>query len=134
MTDSPIIMQALDAQMRHAAQRQGVLSQNIANIDTPGYKAKDVKKLDFGAMMSAEANRLQLRATSPKHLEAVGAQGSGPYRADKVRKPFEETPVGNSVTLEDEMAKVSETGQQFQTASSLMKKYTAMMHSAAGSR
>ena len=132
MTDA-ILMQALNSQMRYTAQRQGLLSQNIANLDTPGYQAKDLKKLDFGNMMSAEANRLQMRATSPKHLEAVGANSTGPYRADKVRNPFEVTPVGNSVSLEDQMAKVSDANEKFQTASSLMKKYTAMMHTAAGS-
>ena len=133
MTDA-ILMQALNSQMRYTAQRQGLLSQNIANLDTPGYQAKDLKKLDFGTMMAAESNRLQMRATSAKHLEAVGANSSGPYRADKVRNPFEVTPVGNSVSLEDQMAKVSDTNEKFQTASSLMKKYTAMMHTAAGSR
>lgn len=131
---SPILMQMMHTQMRYMAQRQTVLSQNIANLDTPGYRAQDLKKLDFKRMADIEAHRLQLRATTPKHLEAIGAYATGPYRQDKIRDPFEITPVGNNVTLEEEMAKVSTTSEKFQTSSSLMKKYTGMLQTATTTR
>ena len=40
-SNNPVLIQLLDNHMRYMAQRQAVLSQNIANLDTPSYKAQD---------------------------------------------------------------------------------------------
>ena len=123
-------MNMLSTQMRYLTQRQGVLSQNIANIDTPNYKAQDLKKLDFANMASAESNRLEMRATSGKHLTGTG--GRGTFGSQDVRSTFEITPVGNNVGLEEEMAKISRTGADYQVASSMYKKFTTMYRAALG--
>lgn len=130
-TESPL-MQMLSTQMRYLTQRQTVLSQNIANIDTPGYKSRDMKKLDFSEMASQEQGRLGMRATSPKHLSGMG--GGGAFATQQTAETFETTPVKNNVGLEEEMAKISQTGADYQVASSMYKKFTQLYRSALGNR
>jgi len=125
------LMQMLQTQMRYMGQRQGVLAQNIANADTPHYKARDLKPLDFNQMATAEAGRLQMRVTSEKHLTGT-LGGVNEYATAKDNNTFEINPNGNNVVLEEQMAKVSDTGAHFQTASSLIRKYTTMHRTALG--
>lgn len=137
--DSPL-MNMLTQQMRYMSQRQGVLAHNIANADTPAYRAQDLKGPDFESMAKGSASgdvqfraASQLRQTSPKHMGGTLAGASG-FRAQEIRDAMEITPVGNNVVLEEEMAKISDTGAQFQISNSLMKKFTTMYRSALGNR
>lgn len=126
------LMQQLSGQMRYLTQRQATLSQNIANIDTPGYRAKDLKQPDFATMSETAGPRLPMRVTSPKHL--TGTTGSSAYTAQDVAKTYEVNPSKNSVSLDEEMAKISDTGAQYQMSSSLLRKYTSMYRSAVGAK
>jgi len=131
ITNDSTLMQMLSTQMRYMGQRQGVLAQNIANADTPQYRARDLKPLDFNKMAEAEAGRLQLRATSEKHLQ--GTLGKpGDFTVANDRNTFEISPTGNNVNLEEQMGKVSDTGAHFSSASSLLKKFTGMYRTALG--
>jgi len=132
MTDNVPVMSMLNTQMRYLTQRQTVLAQNVANIDTPGYKSKDLKKLDFSDLASSSGQRLAMTTTSPKHLESPGAGKDSTFTVNEV-KTSEISPMGNTVNVEDEMHKVSDTNTQFQEATNLMKKYTQMLHEAASS-
>lgn len=133
-TTDPTIMQMLTTQMRYMTQRQGVIAQNIANLDTPNYQAQDLKKLDFSDMANAEAGRLAMRQTSNKHLNGVHNGGSGNFSPETDRKNAEVTPRGNSVVLEDQMAKLSETGSEYQMSSSLFRKFHSLYRTALGNR
>jgi flagellar basal-body rod protein FlgB len=130
----PALNQMLKAQMRYATQRQTALATNVANIDTPGYKAVDVKKPDFASMASPTTmGKLGMAATSPKHLQGtLGGAGKLATMADK--HTFEISPTQNNVVLEDQMAKISDTGAQFQMSSTMLKKYTQLYRSALGTR
>ena len=120
----------LAAHMKYMSQRQGVLAHNIANIDTPSYKANDLKKVDFNKMLVANS-RLELAATSPQHL--VGTlPNSGAFSTVKERNSFEEKPNKNNVVLEDQMGKISDTNAQFQLSSSMLRKFTSLYRKAAG--
>lgn len=128
------IMQLMEAQMRYHSQRQVVLSQNIANIDTPGYRARDVQKVNFEDLVRQQAHRLEMRATSAKHQEGI-KPFSGPYRDEVQRETYETTPEENSVSLDEQMAKISENNTQNQLTTNLLRKYVSMYHTAAvGSR
>lgn len=131
-TDSTL-MQMLTGQMRYMSSRQSVLAQNIANVDTPQYQAQDLKKLDFANLAAAESHRLDLRATSAKHMHGTIDPGTA-FAAQKDRDTFEITPVGNNVVLEEQMANISDTGAQFQIANSLFKKFHTMYRAALGNR
>ena len=84
-----------------AAQRQAVVAGNVANSDTPGYRALDVA--GFAQAYRADEGRGPMRATRPGHL------GAGPEVGNR-QQPFvdlgaEPSPNGNSVSLETEMLK-----------------------------
>lgn len=126
-------MQMLGTQMRYLTQRQGVLSQNVANIDTPGYTARDLKPLDFKSMAAAAGQQLPMRATSGKHFTQGVGSNNGGYRAQEMRG-FDVSPTDNNVSLDQEMAKISETGAQYQVSSNLYRKFTQLYRSALGQR
>src|SRR5690348_6399632 len=91
-------------------QRQDVLSQNVANADTPNYVAHDLKPLDFGQVLRSETSNNKpnmLMVTNPRHLQGrVSSSGS----FDELASPdVEASPNGNAVSLEAEMIKVSDT-------------------------
>ena len=130
--NSPL-MQMLTTQMRYTTQRQGVLAQNIANADTPGYQARDLKAPDFSQELAKHTGPapVALARTSGKHFSG---NVPSPFRLHTDPAPGEISPTGNSVSLEDQMAKISEIGTEYQVASSLMKKFTGMYRAALGNR
>ena len=129
----PALMRMLSTQMGYTTERQGVLAQNMANVDTPAYSSRDLKKLDFSKMASLESKRLEMAITAPQH--SGGTLGDKMRIQDeKNRKPFETTPTKNSVVLEEQMAKISDNNAQFQMSSTLLKKYTQLYRTAAGNR
>lgn len=128
----PVLNGMMKSHMKYMTERQHVLAQNIANIDTPAYKARDLKKLDFGKLAEAMSNKLEMRVTNPKHLSGTSAAPTT-FRSDKDKDTFETTPTQNNVVLEDQMAKVSDTGAEYTLSSNMLHKYTQLYRKAAGS-
>lgn len=127
------VMKMAKAHMRYQAQRQKVLAENIANIDTPHYQAQDLKPLDFGRLAEREARRLDMRATSPQHLPGL-QDFSGPYREEELRKTYETNPTKNTVVLDEQMANVNTTQANYQLSSTLYRKMNALFRTALGNR
>jgi flagellar basal-body rod protein FlgB len=113
--------------------RQNTLSQNVANADSPGYLARDLKPLNFEDMMKRVNNAEQssdLTTTNPMHI-AISQKETGDY-AGEDSPDTEASITGNTVSLEAEMMKVSDTQAQFQAASNLYSKALSMMRTAIG--
>jgi flagellar basal-body rod protein FlgB len=127
------LLSMLKERMAWLSQRQNVLSQNVANADTPGYAARDLKPIDFEQALRnvTSSNRFSgaLMTDHPCHIAAP--QGAGAF-ADVNTPDVEATPSGNSVSLEQEMIKVSDTQAQFQAATNLYAKAIQMMKTAIG--
>lgn len=87
MFDRLEIFMLANAQARHAAARQAVVAQNIANSDTPGYRAKDIT--EFSEVLRG----MQRRPERP--------DGALPLRTLDANTPA--SPNGNTVSLELEM-------------------------------
>ena len=129
LPDVPLLSM-LRERMTWLHQRQDLLSQNVANADSPGYVARDLKPLDFESALSGASTGGQMRTTNARHIAV------SPSRADK----FEDreapdqasNPNGNSVSLEMEMIKVSETQAQFQAAANIYAKAMTLMKTAIG--
>ena len=96
------------------AYRQQILAGNIANADTPNYKARDI---DFSAALkNAVAGRdaggsLALAATSSRHLQ--GTSDSGPVRL-LYRTPMQPSADGNTVEMDVERAAFSENAIRYE--------------------
>ena len=101
------------------AERQRVLAGNIANADTPNYKARD---FDFAsALQSAVAGRsdgdLALSKTSTRHLD--GGAGSGPARL-MYRVPTQGAVDGNTVEMDVERSAFAENAVHYEAGLSFI--------------
>jgi flagellar basal-body rod protein FlgB len=112
--------------------RQEVLSQNVANADSPGYAARDLKPMAFDELLKREngAGDTSLVTTDPRHIPLSNEQESDFAGADT--PDTEASPNGNTVSLEQEMIKVSDTQAQYQAATNLYSKALSMMRTAIG--
>jgi len=93
-------------------QRVGVLATNLANADTPNYKARDI---DFGAVLSrTDAAPLALTTTEGAHISNID---SGAPAADlKYRNPYQASLDGNTVEMPVEQAAFSENNVRYQAS------------------
>ena len=132
LPDIPIFS-ILRERMAWLNQRQSVLSENVANADTPGFVARDLKPLDFQQeMQSAAQSRIAgLTVTNPRHIAAQTTAGDSDFNVTDT-PDVEANPNGNAVSLEQEMIKVSDTQMQFQAAANLYGKAMSLMKTAIG--
>jgi flagellar basal-body rod protein FlgB len=111
-----------------------VLSQNVANVDTPGYTARDLKPVNFEDVLKGATTPPQFQGgmtiTDPRHIAVTPAHETG--YADVDSPDVEANPTGNSVSLEQEMIRVSDTQAEYQAASNLYAKAIDMMKTAIG--
>ena len=133
LPDVPLLSM-LKGRMTWLESRQSVLSQNVSNADTPRYVARDLKPLDFQQLMrqlqTGDKFPRGLVTTDPRHI-ALGPPGQSQF--DSADSPdVVASPNGNSVSLEEEMIKVSDTQAQFQAAANLYSKALSLMRTAIG--
>ncbi len=129
LPDVPLLSM-LRERMTWLNQRQDTLSQNVANADTPGYVARDLKPLDFEQALGQTGSGAGMMTTNSRHISLSPSHG-GKFE-DHETPDQESNPNGNSVSLEMEMIKVSETQAQFQAAANLYSKAMTMMKIAIG--
>ena len=103
----------------HSTQRQSVIARNVANADTPGYKARDLQP--FSEIMDASGQpAAPMRATRPGHL---GAGETWKTPEVTAMSPFgTDQPNGNTVALEDQVIRATESQQSFNLALGVYKK------------
>jgi|SRR6056297_928919 len=126
MFDNLDVFTLSHAMARHAGKRQAVVSQNMANADTPGYVARDVAP--FSAHVSGE-DAFAARATRPGHLF-----GAAPGRDFEVMtdRSAARDPNGNSVSLESEMLRGVEAKRQHDRALAIYKSGLTVLRTALG--
>ena len=122
----------LTQRMQWLSARQALLSQNVANADTPNYVARDMTQVDFGKILSDQNSATTLSMTNARHIP-VSMRGATPYDQEDALGEGG-TPTGNIVSLEQEMIKLSDTQIQYQTATNLYQKAVNMFRTALGSR
>ena len=100
--------------LRVRSQRAELIADNLANADTPGFKARD---LDFKAALVAAGTPsagVQLSTTRPGHLDAAAANGGIDPAALKYRVPFAPSLDGNTVDAQVEQANFAENAVRYQ--------------------
>jgi flagellar basal-body rod protein FlgB len=123
------LFQALKSKMQWHQARQGVLAENVANADTPGFAGKDLKAYSFQEALAARTVGLQTSRTSTAHLVGSMMRESGGVERDEATG-FEVTPDGNTVVLEEQMMKVTENQMDYQTVASLYQKGLGLIRTA----
>jgi flagellar basal-body rod protein FlgB len=115
------LFQGLASRLQYLAARTNILAENVANADTPGYVARDLKAPDFGKSLAA------LRASDPRHLQAGRATAAKPLLAPDGEASLS----GNKVSIETQMMKLSETRMDYQLASTVYRKGIELIRMAA---
>lgn len=119
-----ILSLAMD-RARHAAARQELTARNIANADTPGYKAKDVS--EFQAQVG---QGFETRKTHPAHLDFSTPSSSW----KEITVPSAVDPNGNSVSLDEEVLRSVEAERAHDRAVTIYKSSLDLMRAGLGRR
>jgi flagellar basal-body rod protein FlgB len=124
------IFSMLRTRMQWHQERQRLLAENVANVDTPKFKPRDLAPPDLERMRPTS---VALAQTSGSHI--AGSTASGPAQFQLERQgQFETRPAGNAVSLEDEMIKVAGNQMDFQAATALYARGLGLLKTALGKR
>ncbi len=121
------IFQTSHAMARHAGARQAVTATNMANADTPGYRAKSIAPF---ADMVQRGDAATLRATRSGHLGSTQIAAT----ADIKLSDAETSPNGNSVSLEQEMISAVEIQREHNRALAIYKHSLDLLRASIGRR
>lgn len=126
------LLDVLRERMSWLSTRQNVLSQNVANADTPGYTARDLKPLDFANLVKQNTRSSQfhggLTVTNPRHISVSMDSISSSTDGSDGNSNVDVT--NGAVSIEEEMMKVADTQTQYQAATDLYAKAIGMMRTA----
>lgn len=111
---------------RHASARQAEIARNVANADTPGYRARDLAPFDEVYSASAPA---PMRTSREGHINAPDSLAMD-ARVFEARS--EASPNGNSVSLEAEIVKTAEVRQSHGLALAVYQSSLDLMRAAVG--
>lgn len=114
--------------MEYLGARHQVIAANVANADTPGFRAKDLKPFDFQAALARTGGAVAPARTDAAHL--AGTRPDRPFGEDRRAGSFEMAPAGNSVVLEEQMMKAAEVRQAYDMATGIMQKHVGMLRQA----
>ena len=136
--NTPAIIQGVTQAMRHLSDRQSVTAQNIANSETPGYRARDVEAPDFSDLVEAvgagtgapAVKRPRVQLTSG--MTALGASAPSGSHIILDRNVSETKPNGNNVTVEDQLLRMGQVQADFTAMTGLYRKQMGLLRAALG--
>lgn len=129
MYDKLTLVNLAQSRMDWVARRQEVLSENIANANTPKYIPQDLKAFDFKDVLNQSVPLVQVKSTNSGHIVP---EYHDEQRVVDTKKAFESSPDGNAVVLEEQMAKVGEAKTAYETAAALFQRQFKMLKTALG--
>jgi len=120
-------VEALNRSLDYHLQRHNVLAGNIANVDTPGFRPKEIVRTADPAPAGAEV----LAATNERHISGGGRGGA---LADLLVVEDRTAPAGadgNSVSLERESSKIAANDLRYEGAVRVVARQLALLRYAA---
>ncbi|MEX2355553.1 MAG: flagellar basal body rod protein FlgB [Thermaerobacterales bacterium] len=118
---------AVERGIEALGQRHGLLADNIANVETPGFKRRDVSFRPLLAeYLGRQRHRVQVETTRLGHINGSGAAGG--YQI----KTWQDSGTtmradGNSVDIDREMAALARNGLEYQTLVTQASRRLAML-------
>jgi len=116
--DSLSFFKIASQRMEWLSTRQQVISENIANADTPGFKAREVS--EFSRMVDSSAQSSGVVTTNTRHIG--GTEQAGNVRVQQDEGAWEQSMDGNTVVLEQQTIKASEVSENYRMAAQLYRK------------
>ena len=117
--------QMMNNKLTWLSQRQKLIAQNIANATTPGYKEVDLEKASFKELLTQSTSATStnnVRLSDAKHLSGVGGSRQSNFTIVENRNSADEKINGNTVSIEEQMLKLTETSGMDRELKTLMKK------------
>jgi len=116
--DNILLMNMLESKMRYGAAHQELISQNIANANTPEYRRRDMAKPNFKGMVKSSMTSLQ--TTHPNHIPGLSNDSLNSYST------------GSKVELDMESFEMMKNSEDYEKASTTYKKMIGLMKDALG--
>lgn len=108
----------LKAYLDRSSFRHKTLSENMANVNTPKYKANEVPEVEgYDDLLGKgkKVRKLSMARTNQKHI--IGKDGQdGHFVSEKLKDPYEIKPNGNNVSVAQQMTKLSQNQQDYNAA------------------
>ncbi|MCK1284620.1 flagellar basal body rod protein FlgB [Bradyrhizobium sp. 44] len=119
------LFELASSQARYLELRQSTIATNVANANTPGFKARDVEP--FNKVL--DSTPVRLATTSPSHMQLSAAESD--TRATAKKDSWDVVHSGNSVSLEQEMIKGSDVSRDYSMNSAVVRSFHRMLLSSA---
>ncbi|WP_010219698.1 flagellar basal body protein [Sphingomonas sp. PAMC 26621] len=132
---TPSLLAGIGLSMKHLSERQRVIAQNIANSETPGFKAREVNEPNFSDLLPQDGGKPSVarpRVALTSGMTALGARQPMTGNIVLDTATSETKPDGNNVALEDQLLKMGEIQADFATMTSLYRKQMGLLKSAIG--
>jgi flagellar basal-body rod protein FlgB len=104
--------------------RQTAIAGNVANANTPGYRALDIQP--FSAVL--DSSPIEMASTNPAHLSPPQSQ-AGALREIEV-EPSEQTLSGNTVNLEQQMINLGDVNRDYTMSANIRRAFHQLLLSA----
>lgn len=133
LLSSTSIMQLAKGHMEYTQARHKVLAENVANADTPDYRARDLREWNennFDRLLEAQ---LPVKRTAVGHIDPRGNVNQS-FRDDEVRDPFEIVPSGNSVEIEEQVMEIASNRGAHNATVSIFQRQLSMYRMAIQAR
>ncbi len=133
-TQNLSLFKALGSKMDFLNQRQRIISQNVANADTPNYQPKDLKPVNFDNVLkkvTKDGMSVNINTTDNMHMPPPG-EIRDPKSA-KQKHVYEVAPAGNAVIMEEQLFKANQTVIDYNLMTNLYQKNVGMIRTALGS-
>ncbi len=114
-------MNMLQAKMKYGAARQEAIVGNIANVDTPGYKRKDIDKPSFDGMV--KSSMLALNTTNSGHISGIDSSSSYVAHA-----------TDDKVEIDMEAIEMMKNNSEFSKTTTTYKKMLSLLREAIGNK
>ena len=125
MDGKPGLFGVIAKRMDWLAQRQRVLADNIANSDTPDFVPRDLNEKQFKRILAKRLGPVDPQETHASHMQGTVVRG-GPAKTERQREPYEASPTGNAVVVEEQLTKVGKTQGDYQLMTNLYRKHMDM--------
>ncbi len=123
--DYDSVVNKLAADLDLKVMRSKLVASNVANIDTPQYKSKD---MSFQKIMTDTMGSMEMKCTHPLHISDPASMNN-PLN-DVVEDAAPGRPDGNNVNIDEEMLKLNEINIQYTVASQLVSRKLRMYQDA----
>ena len=128
-TDSVGLLKAMAAKMSYLNKRQQIISQNVANADTPNYIPHDLTPVDFGAALKSITGSKAIYPVTdnPRHISPASIASA---KNKNSKTTYEVAPSGNAVIMEEQMVSAAKTTTDYNLMTTLYQKNISMIRTA----